>query len=204
MYKLPELLYSYQELEPFVDTHTLGLHYHKHAKNYLNNLNNLLIKNNYKFQYNLNELVYHINEFPLEDKENILFNLGGVLNHDLYFKSMNPNNNKPTGMLMNALERKYGSYERFFDELKKKALELKGSGYTFLVFKNNIDIINMSNQDTPLLFGYIPLFAIDLWEHAYYINYENRKSDYIDNFINKADFTYANFLFNSIIKKDTV
>ena len=170
----------------------------------MNNLNNLLIKSNYKFQYNLNELVYHINEFPLEDRENILFNLGGVLNHDLYFKSMNPNNNKPAGMLMNALERKYGSYEQFFDELKKKALELKGSGYTFLVFKNDIDIINMSNQDTPLLFGYIPLFAIDLWEHAYYINYENRKSDYIDNFINKADFTYANFLFNSIIKKDTV
>jgi len=202
MYKLPELPYFYQDLEPFIDTHTIGLHYHKHEKNYLNQLNALLVKNNYNYQYGLEELIYHINEFPVEDREDILFNLGGVLNHNLYFKSMSPGGFMPVGKLKDYIDRKYGSYDEFFEEIKKKGMNLKGSGYTFFVLKNNgdLDIINMSNQDTPLLFGYIPLFTIDLWEHAYYINYENRKSDYLDNFKNIADFSYASRIFNSIIK----
>lgn len=202
MYKLPELPYLYQDLEPFIDTHTMGLHYHKHEQNYLDKLNTLLLKNNYNFRYSMEELIYHINEFPVNDREDILYNLGGVLNHNLYFKCMTPGGKKPTGQLNDYINKKYGNYEKFFDEIKKKAMSLKGSGYTFLVLKNNgeVDIINMSNQDTPLLLGYIPLFTIDLWEHAYYINYENRKADYIDNFKNIADFTYASCVFNSIIK----
>lgn len=202
MYKLQELSYLYQDLEPFIDTHTIGIHYHKHGHNYLNKLNSLLLKNNYDFRYSLEELIYHVNEFPVNDREDILFNLGGVLNHNLYFKSMSPTKKKPEGQLDIYLKAKYGSYDNFFDEMKKKAMELKGSGYTFLVLKNNsdIDIINMSNQDSPLLSGYIPLFTIDLWEHAYYINYENRKVDYLDNFKNIADFTYANKVVNSIKK----
>ena len=202
MYKLPELPYSYQEVEPFIDTHTIGLHYHKHEQNYLNNLNELLIKNNYMFQYSLEELINHINEFPLDDRENIMFNLGGVLNHNLYWKSMSPYNKKPIGNLATAINKKYGSYQNFLQEIKKKAMSLKGSGYTFIVLKNNkeLDIINMSNQDTPSFFGYVPLFNIDLWEHAYYINYENRKSDYLDNFEQIADFTNASLIFDSIKK----
>ena len=87
MYKLPKLPYLFQDLEPFIDTHTLGVHYHKHQQNYLNNLNNILKKNNYDYRYNINELIFHINEFKL-DKENLLYNLGGVINHNLYWKSM--------------------------------------------------------------------------------------------------------------------
>ena len=202
MYKLPELPYLYQDLEPFIDTHTMGLHYHKHEQNYLDKLNTLLLKNNYNFRYSLEELIYHINEFPVNDREDILYNLGGVLNHNLYFKCMTPGGKKPTGQLDDYINKKYENYEKFFDEIKKKAMSLKDSGYTFLVLKNNgeVDIINMSNQDTPLLLGYIPLFTIDLWEHAYYINYENRKADYLDNFKTIADFTYASCIFNSIIK----
>ena len=90
MYQLPELNYSFDELEPYIDTHTVGLHYHKHEQNYLNKLNQLLIKNNYDYHYSLDELIYHINEFPKNDWDDILFNLGGVLNHNLYWKSMSP------------------------------------------------------------------------------------------------------------------
>lgn len=202
MYELPLLPYSLEELEPYIDTHTMGVHYHKHHQNYVNQLNTLLTKNNYDYRYNLNELLYHINEFPQSDRENILFNLGGVLNHNLYWKSMHPNAEKPLGNLKFYIERKYGSYDKFWEELKKKALSLKGSGYVFLVLKNNgeLDIINTSNQDTPLSMGYIPLFTIDMWEHAYYLNYENEKGDYIDNFKDIADFRYANKIFNSIVK----
>lgn len=200
MYKLSPLPYSYQELEPYIDTHTVGLHYHKHQQNYLTQLNNLLMKNNYKYNYSLTELIYHINEFPKNDQENILYNLGGVLNHELYWKSMNPNSQKPLGSLKMQIEYQYESYEKFWEQIKYNALSLKGSGYIFLVLKSDgkLDIINVSNQDTPLLLGYTPLFNIDIWEHAYYLNYKNDKNSYLDNLEKIADFTYANKIFDNL------
>lgn len=97
MYKLPKLAHMYQDFEPFIDTHTMGVHYHKHEQTYLNNLNNLLNKNNFNYNYDIDELIYHINEFPDDDKENILFNLGGVINHELYWKGISQNNYLPNG-----------------------------------------------------------------------------------------------------------
>lgn len=201
MYKLENLPFNYQDLEPFIDTHTIGLHYKKHQQNYLNNLNNLLNKNNYDYRYNLNELIYHINEFDIKDQENILFNLGGVLNHNLYWLSINKNS-PVTGKLKNKIETQYNNFENFWNKFKEKTLELKGSGYTFLVIKSNneLDIINLKNQDLPILYGYIPLFTIDLWEHAYYLNYQNDKAKYIDNIKLIANFSYANNLYNNISK----
>lgn len=204
MYKLQDLPFLYQDLEPYIDTHTVGLHHNKHERNYLNNLNNLLIKNNYHFNYNINELIYHINEFPIIDKENILFNLGGVLNHNLYWKSINPKKRlKPNMELKKDLEDKYSNIDNFLKKFKEKALELKGSGYTFLVLnnKNELEIKNFKNQDLPQLLGYIPLFVIDMWEHAYYLNYKNNKSEYIDNFLQIADFSFANEKYNNIMKQ---
>lgn len=202
MYQLPNLPYAFQELEPFIDTHTLGLHYHKHEQNYLDNLNEILQRNHYNYRYNLVQLLHHINEFPSSDRNNILYNLGGILNHNLYWKSMNPLPNMPDGKLKSAIELKYGSIKSFFNEFKNIALKLKGSGYTFFALKNDgqIDILNLPNQDTPLLLGYMPLFTIDMWEHAYYLNYENNKDDYLNNFFKIADFTNANRIYNSITK----
>ena len=202
MYKLPILPYLFQDLEPYVDTHTMGLHYHKHEMNYLNKLNLLLIKNNYDYKYPIEELIYHIDEFPIEDREDILYNLGGVLNHNLYFKSVSPKRVLPSGKLKDDIESKYGSVDKFLLEFKNKALELKGVGYTFLVVNDNgtLDIINLSNQDLPQLLGYIPLLNMDMWEHAYYLNYKNEKSNYIDNFFLIVDFTNANSLYNSLMK----
>lgn len=201
MYKLPKLPYLYQDLEPFIDTHTMGLHLKKHQKNYLNNLNKLLKKNNYQYQYSLTELLYHLNEFPLNDQEDILFNLGGVLNHNLYFKSIGPNNEEPTGKLLDAIKKKYQNLENFFKVFKQMALSIKGSGYTFLVLNNNeLELINVPNQITPFSLGMIPLLNIDMWEHAYYLNYKNDKEKYIDNFYEIIDFSYANQLFNNLVK----
>lgn len=201
MYELPKLSYKFSDLEPYIDAHTMGLHYHKHEQKYLTNLNELLIKNNYNFKYNINELIYHINDFPTPLHEDILFNLGGVLNHNLYWKSISPNGTMPSGNLKDELNKTFGSYENFWNLFKDQALKLKGSGYTFLVIKNNgnLDIINMSNQEIPISFGYIPLFNIDMWEHAYYLNYKNEKINYIENLKNIADFTNANKIYNSIM-----
>ena len=197
MYQQQDLPFLYQDLEPYIDTNTVGIHHNKHERNYLNNLNKILIKNNFHFKYN-------INEFPKDDRETILFNLGGVLNHNLYWKSINPKKKqKPTLELKNELEKKYNNIDNFFNMFKESALSLKGSGYTFLILNKNdeLEIINTKNQDMPQLQGYIPLFVIDMWEHAYYLNYKNEKSDYIDNFLQIADFTFANENYNNIMKK---
>lgn len=203
MYQLPKLSYLFQDFEPYIDTHTMGLHYYKHQQNYLNQLNTLLVKNNYNYQYSLEELLFHINDFPVASREDILFNLGGVLNHNLYWKSISPRlAEKPSGKLKGQIETTFGNYEKFFEVFKGKAMQLKGAGYTFLVLKSTgqLDIVNTSNQDTPLLVGDIPLLNVDLWEHAYYLNYENDKMKYLDNFGQIVDFAYANKIFNSIMK----
>lgn len=196
MYTLEKLPYDYDALEPFIDTHTLGLHKNKHQLNYLNKLNELLLKNNYDYKYSLEELPKHLDELR-SDKEDILFNLGGVINHNLYFKSMSPNKVLPNNNLLNLINDKYGSYDNFKDEFKGNALSLKGSGYTYLVIneKNELAIINLYNQDNPYNYNYVPLIAIDVWEHAYYINYENKRDLYIDNFFNVIDFSNANKYF---------
>lgn len=203
MYELPKLPYLFQDLEPYIDTHTMGLHYHKHQQGYLNKLNDLLMKSNYDYRYTIEELPFHIMEFPKNIQEDILFNLGGVLNHNLYFNSISPKKNSfPNGKLRKKIENQFGSLDIFFTKLKENVVKLKGSGYTFLVLRNDgmLEIKNFSNQELPVLFGYIPLFNIDLWEHAYYINYENNKSNYFDNFMLIADFTNANNIYNKLVK----
>lgn len=198
MYKLESLPYEYEALEPYIDTHTLGLHHRKHQQNYLNKLNELLEKNNTNKNYSLTELSKHILEFDLKDQENIMFNLGGVINHNIYFKSMSPQKEKPNSILLSKITKQFNSFDHFKKLFKEKALSLKGSGYTFLVLdKNELKIINLSNQENPYFYNYIPLIGLDLWEHAYYLNYENKKDIYIDNFFEVMDFKEANKYFKN-------
>lgn len=200
MYTLNSLAYDYDALEPFIDTHTLGLHKNKHQQNYLNKLNELLLINNYDFKLPIVQFAENINDLNFNNKENIMFNLGGVINHDIYFSSMNTKKTKPNLLLNNLINNKYDNYEKFKKAFKETALSLKGSGYTFLVLNqyNELDIINFLNQDCPYFYNLTPLICIDMWEHAYYINYENKKDIYIDNFFEVLDFTFAN---KEIIKK---
>lgn len=199
MYKLESLPFKYQDLEPYIDTHTMGLHHNKHQRTYLKNLNNLLKKNNYNFNYPIEDLNLHLNEISEEDRNDALFNWGGVINHNLYWQSINPKDREvPIGNLLDKIIQKYANLNNFKETFMNTALKLKGSGYTFLVKKNNeIDIINTTNQDSPLLLGYIPLFNVDMWEHAYYLNYKNNKKDYLDNFFEISNFYYANKIMNS-------
>ena len=201
MYKLDDLNYLYQDLEPYIDTHTMGLHYNKHSKKYLKNLNNLLKENNFDFSISLEELAKNINNYNFENIDNILFNLGGVLNHNLYFKCISKIKREVDGVLKKDLIEKYGSIDDFVKEYVSLAMKLKGSGYTFLEFDNNSLVLrNRANQDSPFFNGSTPLFTVDLWEHAYYINYENDKERYLDNFFQIADFSYANKLYKELIK----
>ena len=196
------LPYPYNALEPDIWAEIVDIHYNKHYLNYLNKLNEALNKSDYDYSYSLEEIPKHIEEFPLPNRGDILYNAGGVLNHDLYFKSMNKNKSNPKGNLLNKINAQYGNFESFRKDFMDRARHLVGSGYTFLVSndKGDLLIVNMINQETPISYNLIPLFTIDLWEHAYYLEYKNDRDSYIENFWNKANFDYANNKYNEIIE----
>ena len=195
---------DYNSLEPYIDNKTLDLHYNTHYKNYLNKLNELLAKNNYDYRYTPEELVSHIDIFNLRDRGEILYNLGGIINHKVYFYGMNPNpkNNEPIGKLKEKINKEYGNYDNFKEEFIKKNLELKGSGYTFLTLDSNdkLFILNTSNQDTPLSYGFRPILANDVWEHSYYLKYNANRKNYIDNWFKLLDYDKIEKLYESYIK----
>ena len=187
MYKKIDL--KYDSLEPYIDDLTLNIHYNKHYLKYLNNLNTLLNNFSYDYRYNLEELIRNIDEFDSNVRGDILFNIGGVLNHELYFKNLNLNTYEPTGLLKDAIDNKYGSFNNFKQEFINSANNLMGSGFTFLVIKDNdLDIINLPNFETPYMYNMIPLIALDMFEHAYYLKYQNNKEQYIKNFFSIIDF----------------
>lgn len=193
MYKLRPLPYDYDSLEPVISETTVNIHYNKHHRGYLNKLNEILAKISYKGDYQIEELIINIDSFPIEYRGDILYNAGAVINHDLYWRSMNPIFSMPKGSLLEKIKTTYGSYDDFKTEFINTAKKLVGSGYTFLVLdtNNNLKIINTSNQESPYSYGFIPLFTIDLWEHAYYLDYQNNRIDYINNFFSIVNFDEA-------------
>lgn len=189
---------DYSSLEPYIDNRSLMLHYNVIYNSYIDKLNKLLKKNNYKGNYSLNELVDKIDMFPLEDRGEILYNLGGALNHKLYFYEISDKgNNIPYGEILKDINKYFGSYDNFKKEFIKKALNLVGSGYTFLVMDESgkLQIINTSNEDTPYSYGFIPIIVLDLWEHSYYLKYTTNKEAYINNWFNLLDFKKINNLY---------
>lgn len=194
---------DYVSLEPYIDDRTLDIHYNKHYQKYLDNLNRLLKEGNYKYN-SIYDLIENIDSINLNDRGEILFNLGGVINHSLYFYDMSDRgNNNPVGRIKDDIEIYFNTYDEFKSEFKKSAMNLQGSGYTFLVLddKKNLKIINTSNQDTPYYYGFIPIITLDLWEHAYYLKYQNRKDEYIDAWFSLIDFEKINKLYEEEISK---
>lgn len=200
MYKMIELPYLYNSLEPEIWSEIVNIHYNNHHKKYYNNLIEILNKENYDYRYSLEELPKHIDEFPLTSRGAILYNAGGVLNHDLYWKSLGFIQSLPTGSLIRKINSQWGNFNNFVREFNEKARYLIGSGYVFLVANStgNLLIVNMVNQETPVTYNLFPLFNIDLWEHAYYLQYKNNRDSYINNFWNKANFDYASKKYEEI------
>ena len=195
MYNSIKLPYDYDTLEPVIDKKTVDIHYNKHHRKYAENLNNLTNSN-----ITLEQIPKRIDEFPLKDRGQILYNAGGVLNHDLYWQSLNKQTSPPTGRLLDKINEDYENFENFKNIFINKAQNLVGSGYTFLVTDNagNLTIINLPNQETPLSYDLTPLFTIDLWEHAYYLKYRNNRNTYIENIWSKANFDHASKTYENL------
>ena len=202
MYKKIKL--NYDSLEPYIDDKTLDIHYNKHYNKYLDNLNKILNNIDYNYKYSVDEIIKNIDEFDSSIRGELLFNAGGVLNHELYFSNMSLKGNiEPKGSLKRAIENKYGNFNNFVMEFMKQANSLKGSGYIFLVVNNKtLDIISLPNQESPYIYGMKPIMALDMWEHAYYLKYQNNKEQYIKNFFSIIDFDVIEKIYEKETKKD--
>lgn len=181
---------DYKSLDPYIDDRTLDLHYNAHYRNYTDKLNKYLNDINYDYKDSPIYLAKHIDILPMENRDEILFNLGGYLNHSLYFYNLTNKKKDIPIELLNLINKYFGSFSLFKEEFIDMAMEVKGSGYTFLVMdKNNkLRIINTSNQDTPYYYGFTPIMTIDVWEHAYYLKYTYLRKKYLENVFYIIDF----------------
>ena len=193
---------DYKSLEPYIDDRTLDLHYNIHYRNYTDKLNKYLKDINYNYKYSAEYLAKNIEILPMENREERLFNLGGYLNHSLYFYNLTDKKKEIPKELLDEINKYFGSFSLFKEEFIDMALEVKGSGYTFLVLdKNNkLRIINTSNQDTPYYYGFTPIMTIDVWEHSYYLKYTYDRKKYLDSIFNVIDFDKVYKLYLNSIK----
>ncbi|MGL5756929.1 MAG: superoxide dismutase [Paraclostridium sp.] len=194
-FTLMPLPYSYDALEPYIDKETMIIHHDKHHQAYVDNLNKTLSSYPNLSNKTLEELLTNTSSLPNDIRQNIINNGGGVYNHDFFWTIMGPNKGgKPLGELSKAIETSFGSFDNFKQEFNKSALSRFGSGWAWLVSdsKGNLSIMSTSNQDTPISLGLKPIIAIDVWEHAYYLKYKNKRSDYIENWWNVVNWEQAN------------
>ena len=202
MYQPYVLKYDYNTLLPDISRKTVEAHYHNHYLKYLRNLNNLLAQNNFKYQFPLEDLFQNLDIFR-KSQDAILYNAGGVVNHELYFDNLDKSNNTMIPEpLKSALISKFGSIDNFKNTFIDLGNSLQGSGYTFLVVdeKKNLKILNLKNQESPFSFKMTPIIALDVWEHAYYIDYGNNRKNYVDNFWKLIDFSKVNEKYQKILK----
>lgn len=177
------LPYEYDALMPVLDEDTLHFHHDKHYKTYVDNLNNALSDYPELQKKSLKELLSAIETLPTQVQAAVRNNGGGVYNHELYFDSMkNPVGQEPEGALAEAIDRDFGSYRQWKEQMKQAAVGKFGSGWAWLVAdgKGKLSIVQTANQDVPDLKEYTPIFLVDVWEHAYYLQYQNRRADYVE------------------------
>lgn len=182
LHQLPELLYPYDALEPYIDQATMNIHHTKHHAAYINNLNAALEKYPELQDKPLEELLKGLDGIPKEIYPAVRNNGGGHYNHTLFWLSMGPNaGGEPSGGLLEKLESAFGSFGQFKEAFGKAALTRFGSGWAWLVADEDgkLDIVSTPNQDNPISDGLIPLLGLDVWEHAYYLKYQNKRADYI-------------------------
>ncbi len=177
------LPYEYDALTPVLDEETLHFHHDKHYKTYVDNLNNILADYPEQQQKTLRELLLHLEERPPAARTPIRNKGGGVYNHELYFNSMkSPVGQEPSGELADAINRDFGSYKQWKEQMKQAAVTKFGSGWAWLLTDGDgkLSIVQTANQDVPDLAQYTPIFLVDVWEHAYYLQYQNRRADYVE------------------------
>ena len=192
---LPPLSYKYDALEPYIDARTMEIHHDKHHQAYLDKLNAALEKYPELQKKKVEDLLKDLKKVPEEIRTAVRNHGGGVVNH-FFFWDILKKDTEIKGDVAKAIEKKFGSIEGFKEQFGKSALGVFGSGWTWLVLnKGELEIINTGLQDNPISEGKVPILGIDVWEHAYYIKYQNRRADYITAFWNVVNWDKVNELY---------
>ncbi|MBO49131.1 MAG: superoxide dismutase [Candidatus Nitrosopelagicus sp.] len=183
-YTLPEMPYAYDALEPHIDAQTMEIHHTKHHQKYTDMMNGALEKLSPELQEkDIEEILSNINQVPDDVKGAINFNGGGYDNHKLFWNSMKQNGGgEPTGAIADAINDSFGSFAEFKELFSSKTAPIQGSGWGWLVYNPNsgkVEYKAMPNQTSPRTEGLVPLLGLDVWEHAYYLKYQNKRPDYI-------------------------
>lgn len=198
------LPYEYDALCPILDANTLTFHHDKHYKTYVDNLNNVLADYPELQKMSLKQLLTNLENLPIAAQVPIRNNGGGVYNHELYFDSMkSPVGQEPSGALAEAIIRDFGSILQWKEKMKQAAVSKFGSGWAWLLSDENgkLTIQQTANQDVPDLLKFTPILLIDVWEHAYYLQYQNRRPDYVDGWFDLINWKKANRRYEESLKK---
>jgi superoxide dismutase, Fe-Mn family len=192
-FELPPLPYDYAALEPHIDTQTMQIHHDKHHAAYVNNLNTALEKHADLQSKSPEDLIRDLNSLPEDIRTAVRNNGGGHVNHTMFWQIMGPNaGGEPTGEVANAIKSAFGDFNAFKEQLNKAGMGRFGSGWAWLIVDGSgaVKITSTANQDNPMMEGQRPVLGVDVWEHAYYLKYQNRRADYLNawwNVINWAE-----------------
>jgi superoxide dismutase, Fe-Mn family len=194
-FELPALPYSANALEPHIDAQTMEIHHGRHHATYVNNLNAALEGHSALAEKSLEDLIRNLKEVPDSIRTAVRNNGGGHYNHSLFWKIMSPNGGgQPSGEVADAINQAFGSFEKFQEEFTKAALTRFGSGWAWLVVKSDgkLAVTSTPNQDNPLMDGDTPILGLDVWEHAYYLKYQNKRPDYVKAWWNVVNWEEVN------------
>ena len=202
-YTLPTLAYPYNALEPHIDARTMEIHHSKHHQAYVNNINNAIKGKADLESKSVEELIANLNVVPEDIRNAVRNNGGGHANHTFFWTVIGPNaGGQPQGNVAGAINQAFGSFDAFKEKFAQAATTRFGSGWAWLsVAKTGqLEISSTPNQDSPLSEGKTPILTIDVWEHAYYLHYQNRRPDYIAAFWNVVNWKEVEKLFNAVKK----
>ena len=198
-HELPELPYSHDALEPFIDKTTMEIHHGKHHNAYVTNLNNAISGNESLESKSIIELISDLDSVPEDIRGAVRNNGGGHANHSLFWSIMGPGKGgEPSGALGEAINSSFGSFETLKDEFTKAGMTRFGSGWAWLSISNGSLVVSSTpNQDSPLMDGNEPIIGCDVWEHAYYLKYQNLRPDYLNAWWNVVDWDAASVRFDA-------
>lgn len=184
-YSLPELPYAYDALEPHFDARTMEIHHGKHHQGYTTKVNAALEGTEFEGK-EIEDVLSNIDSLPADKKQAVINNGGGFANHSLFWTILSPNGGgAPTGDLAASIDSAFGSFDAFKEQFSNAAGTRFGSGWAWLVVAGgSLKVISTANQDSPIMNGMTPILGLDVWEHAYYLNYQNRRPDYVGAFWN--------------------
>ena len=201
-YSLPTLAYAYDALEPNIDTKTMEIHHSKHHQTYINNINGAIAGTEWE-KLSVEDLVAKVNEVPTDLKNMVINNAGGHANHSLFWTVMSPQGGgQPTGAVAKAIDEQLGGFNTFKEAFTKAAISRFGSGWAWLSVtpEHQLIVESSANQDSPLMHGHTPILGLDVWEHAYYLKYQNRRPEYINAFYNVVDWDEVNRRYHAALQ----